>query len=245
VLEELLVNQRLHPRVIQQVLGGLTYEEENSAPAERLVAGRLSQLLKFDARISAKRRILVFVGPHGAGKTSVIAKLASKLQESFQLKVGLVEVNHTSLEAPFHLGTFAGLMKMPCCFVDKVAYQRGSKAYQMALADLDLCDVVLVDSDGRTKVPSVREDEIEPILVLPAAWRSEELIATARQYESTGYRRIAVSKIDACGFAGPLIEALVDLKKPLAFFSNGPRIPQDLEPASARRLGRMLTQVLH
>ncbi len=245
MLEQLLANQRLHPRVIARMLSGLTYEEESSTPVERLVAGRLSQLLKCDARISAKRRILVFVGPNGAGKTSMVAKLAARLQDSFQLKVGLLEVNPTKLGVGFHLGTFAALMKMPCCYVDRAAYQRGARAHEMALEDLDSCDVVLVDGDGRTRIPALRSEQTEAIMVLPAAWKAEELVTTARQYETTGYERIAVSKLDCCGFAGPLIEALVELQKGLAFFSCGPRVPQDLEPASVRRLGRMLTQILH
>ncbi|MBX7144166.1 MAG: hypothetical protein K1X79_06925 [Oligoflexia bacterium] len=245
MLQDLLVGQRLHPKVIARMMCGVSFEEEASKPAERVVAGRLSDLLRFDARISAKRRILEFVGPNGAGKTTLIAKLASRLKEAFNLRVAMVGVESRNLAQGFHLGTFGSLTGIAFHAVERADYMRGTPAYRRMLTACDEADVVLIDSDGRTAVPDVRREETESIMVLPAPWRSDELVETMKRYESTGYSRLAVSKLDCCGFAGPLIDALLSVDKPLAFFSCGPRVPQDLEPASARRLGRMLTQVLH
>lgn len=245
MLQDLLAGQRLHPKVIARMMCGVSYEEECSKPAERLVANRLGDLLRFDARISAKRRILEFVGPNGAGKTTLIAKLAARLKEAFNLNVALVGVESHRLANGFHLGTFGSLTGIPFHEVERADYQRGSTAYRRILTSCDCADVVLIDSDGKTSVPDVRREETEGIMVLPAPWKSEELVEAVRRYESTGFARLAISKLDCCGFAGPLIEALVGLEKPLGFFTCGPRVPQDLEPASARRLARMLTQILH
>lgn len=245
MLEEILVNQRLNPRVIARMLSGLTYEEEHSEPADRLLAGRISHLVKFDARISSRRRILTFVGPSGSGKTTIIAKLAARFREAFQLRPGFVSVEGLKTSNAFHLQTFAALMEMPCIRVDRHSFRAGNVRYTQALEQLDDCDVVFVDSDGHTSVPLVREEESEVVMVLPAPWSKEELIATARRYAGSRFERLIISKMDRCGFAGPLVEALFELEAPLAFFSCGPRVPQDIEPASARRLAKMLTQILH
>ncbi|MFM1847434.1 MAG: hypothetical protein RL417_908, partial [Pseudomonadota bacterium] len=45
---------------------------------------------------------------------------------------------------------------------------------------------------------------------------------------------------DESGYIGPVVNTLIGLEKPVAFFTTGQRVPEDIEPASARRLAWML-----
>lgn len=245
MLQELLINQKVNPKLISRMLNGLTYEAERSMTAEILLAAKLSNLITFDARICCKKKILAFVGPRGAGKSTAIAKLATRLRETFQLKIGLLSCEASRLGDGFHLKTFAELMGLPYACNTDSSFIDESAGIDRAIAKLADCEVVLLDTNGKPAIPQIVNASIETIMVLPAPWRSEELILTAKRYQNTGYTRLLISKLDKCGFAGPLTEALLEISKPLAFFSFGPRVPQDLEPASARRLANMLTQILH
>ena len=57
-------------------------------------------------------------------------------------------------------------------------------------------------------------------------------------------QRLVVTQLDRCGYSGPLVQGLLEVAKPVAFFGIGERVPQDVEPAAARRLARMLTRTL-
>jgi flagellar biosynthesis protein FlhF len=66
-----------------------------------------------------------------------------------------------------------------------------------------------------------------------------------QRFESYGCSRLVLTKIDRCGRLGPTVNAICESDLPLGFFGAGDRIPQDIEPASPRKLAALLLRRMH
>jgi len=240
MIEELLTDQRMNAGAIGLLTSGI--EAERSAiPAEKIISKRLSRLLKFDSRLPEKQKALALVGPVGAGKTTTIAKLAIQIRETFALNVGLLCTDIFRGGEGFHLQTFSTLAGLPCFALPR---EGGRAAYEEGLSSLSQCELVLVDTVGQAKADCLEGIDCERVLTVSAQWTQDEIVEVAARYDAYGVRRLAVTHLDRCGYSGPLVQGLLEVAKPLAFFGVGERVPNDVEPAAARRLARMLTRTL-
>lgn len=238
MLEELLIEQRLNAGA-RDLLMSQQGKESKHVSAEKLLSRRIAKLLRFDSRIPSEGVPMIFMGPAGSGKTVSVAKLAIRIRESLAVNVGLVSVEADTRNSAFHLATFANLSGFPF-----VGASGGRCALAEAVRKLDSCEVVLVDvAPGAER--RLGEIDSERLLVLPATLSQESLVGTAFNYERFGVQRLVASHLDCCGYSGPLLEAFLEIAKPLAFFGTGTRVPHDIEPAAARRIARMLTRPVH
>lgn len=240
MLEELLIDQRLNPGAIGLLMSGIE-AERRALPAEKIISRRLSRLLKFDSRLPENQKALALVGPVGVGKTTTIAKLAMQIRESFALNVGLISADIHRGGEGFHLHTFSMLAGLPSFVMPRFG---GKDAYQDGLKALADCELVLIDTVGDSNAASLDGIECERLLTVSAHWTQDEIVHTAARYNSFGFERMVITNIDRCGYSGPLVQGLLEVAKPLAFFGIGERVPNDIEPAAARRLARMLTRTL-
>ena len=129
---------------------------------------------------------------------------------------------------------------------------------ERAVSSLRGCDIILVDTPGcdlsdaraidNLSGELARVPAVETFLVLEAAG-SKEISHAKHAFRSLDCERIVVTKLDRTGFIGPVInlalEGSAECPKPLAFFSTGTRMPEDIEPATARRLARLLVRSMH
>lgn len=196
---------------------------------------------------------LALVGPTGVGKTTTIAKLAARIQMAFGIRIGLVSADSFRVGAGFHLQSYASLLSLPFRGVDP-SRPLGTELLK-AIHELSEMDLVLVDTSGCSPREEERLDELgaalsayeemEKILVLPAPGNEVDLRNTARQFDRIGYNRVILSKLDESAYIGPVLSTAHWIGKPLAFLTSGQRVPEDIEPASSRRLGWMLTRTIH
>lgn len=244
-LEELLDKQGINHTVISEILALAEHEggDEHSASLG------LSKVLSFDPRLPIKQNVIALVGPTGVGKTTTIAKLAARIRAAFDYEIALVSADHYRVGAGYHLKTYADLLNLPFTQIRRI---EDLDAIQQKFAHYDL---ILVDTPGYSPRDVNKINElgtalsdrtwIEKILTLPAPGNEYDLKAAANAFTKTAYERIIISKLDESGFIGPVVNTAAYLKKPIAFLTTGQRVPEDIEPASARRLGWMMTRVIH
>jgi flagellar biosynthesis protein FlhF len=99
----------------------------------------------------------------------------------------------------------------------------------------------LEDSERLAHFLATRED-IDTHLVLPASMKTADLSRVVDAFGVLKPRHLLFTKLDETRSYGPIFSEAARTGTPLSFFTNGQRIPEDLEAVTSERV---LNLVLH
>lgn len=203
------------------------------------VAGGLIASAAAGHGIPAKR-VLAFVGPTGVGKTTTIAKLAARLSLQLRKKVVLLTLDGYRIGAVDQLRTYASLIGIPFRFVSDVA------ELQTAVQDQSQRDFILIDTAGRGPrdaaamgALSALADgsiDMERHLVLSATTRSEDLEKIVEGFAPSRPDHLVFTKLDETSNFGPVFNELVRTGKPISYYTDGQRVPEDIHVLPKERI---------
>ncbi len=189
---------------------------------------------------------IALVGPTGVGKTTTIAKLAATYKLRHGLKVGLVTADTYRIAAVDQLRTYANIIGLPLQ-VALTPAEMGS-----ACAALRDCDVVLVDTAGRSPHDGGRLTELRAVLdaarphevhmVLSSATSESCLIAAAEKFAEVGPDRVIFTKLDEAVNFGVLVNVARRIDARLSFVTTGQEVPDKIEHGSAERIARLVLE---
>jgi|LauGreDrversion4_2_1035121.scaffolds.fasta_scaffold302954_2 flagellar biosynthesis protein FlhF len=194
--------------------------------------------------VAGRPWVVAVAGPTGVGKTTTLAKLAAEWRVARGMRVGLVAADAFRVGAFEQLRTYARIIDAPVRAAD------GRSSAIDALAALAECDVVLVDTPGRSHRDGGRIGEIadllgalrpdETHLVLPGSASSRTLAESATAFAAVRPSRIVLSKLDESEGLGALVGAVRASGVPVSWFTTGQEVPDDIERADARRFAERL-----
>ncbi|MCS7272793.1 MAG: flagellar biosynthesis protein FlhF [Fimbriimonadales bacterium] len=196
-------------------------------------------------REGRQRQVAVLVGPTGVGKTTTIAKLAAIHALDYNRKVALISLDTYRIGAVEQLRTYARIMDLPLHVAsDASEVQEGLEAF----AGYDL---VLVDTIGRGQrdeahLQAMRE-ALKPVrgivyLTLSATADTATLLDAAQRFAIFEPNAIILTKLDEAVRLGNCINLALRQTQPLAYFTTGQRVPEDIMLADATMLA---CRVLH
>ena len=187
---------------------------------------------------------IALVGPTGAGKTTTAAKLAVRRGMFGAARPGLLTLDTYRVGGMEQLATYAELAGVPF----EVVYD--ARDISAAMKRLSSCDVVIIDTPGRspasaelterwrTLLDEVAPDEVH--LVLPATVRPDLALDIARAYRATrdhcGASHVLLSKVDEVPRESGVADLALSLQMPTRWVSNGQEVPTDLQPGVQRIL---------
>lgn len=193
-----------------------------------------------DTKLRTGPLVVAFAGPTGMGKTSTVAKLASEALLRRKLKVGLINLDSQKPGAFDQLGTYAKLLNSPFRSASSQA------DFAAALKDFQGVDVVLVDTSGLSQKNAESHNKTIQILkslpdlklymVLSATTREAELYDAVTRFSELRPQGVVLSKLDEATIYGPIYNISQKVKLPLAYFTTGQKIPEDIELATAERV---------
>lgn len=190
--------------------------------------------------------VMVFVGPTGVGKTTTIAKLAGKLALKDKKKVGLVTIDTYRIGAVDQLRTYAEIMNLPFKVVFTV------KEMEEALESLKECDIILVDTTGRSSKNTMQLSElrlfIEKVkkpainLVISSTTKNKDLKSIIDGYSELKYNNIIITKVDETNTYGFIYNIAKLSQKPISYITNGQSVPDNIEVASKQKIISLILQ---
>jgi len=188
-----------------------------------------------------QRKIMMFVGPTGVGKTTTIAKLAARYayKLSQRHKVGIITLDTYRIGAVEQLMTYAKMMRLP---IETVV---DPSDFGDALNSLRHNDYILIDTVGssqhdKEKIEKLKSflkvdtfAEININLVLSAVTKYEDLVDIYKNFSLLPIDTFVFTKLDETKTYGNIFSLLLDTKKPVSYFSIGQEVPDDLMEAEA------------
>lgn len=216
--------------------------------ARRLAIARIAdQLATTGDRWSEFGGLVAFVGPPGAGKTSAIAKLAARWvlrHGNGELALISADVDRVgSIEETAHLGRLLGVR----AYNVEMLGELPAVLTRVASARLVLIDTTGVGPrDGRlaAAVRALRSTSatLEIALTLSASTQAGALEEAVGALGDAGQCACVLTKLDEAASLGGALSALIRARLPIAYVSEGRRVPDDLR--IARPLDLVSTAVL-
>lgn len=193
--------------------------------------------------VAAGPRVAALVGPTGVGKTTTIAKIAADLTLEGK-RVGLITVDTFRIAAVEQLKIYAGILNIPLEVVltpDELT---------TAISNFAAKDVILIDTAGRSQRDTEKLDElsmfltcndlIENYLVLSASADSAGLDETVRNFGTVPLTGLIFTKMDETLKPGIVVSQNFKTGLPVAYLTNGQKVPEDIEKATPGRLANTI-----
>ncbi len=197
--------------------------------------------------IAGKRPKFIFViGPTGVGKTTTIAKIASKFKVEEKAKVAFLTADTYRIAAVEQLRTYANILGIPL----KVIYS--AEEVKQAKEEFADYDIVFVDTAGRSHrnkeqrddiellINSIPEDERETYLVLSATTKYRDLIKITEAYSEIVNYSLIFTKLDETSCIGNLFNIRMLTEAPLSYATFGQNVPDDITRIDAQSIAKQL-----
>jgi flagellar biosynthesis protein FlhF len=233
-LTEIGVSQELAEQISQELPA-----DTDLAGARRAALTSLSELLPVGTPSWQEQGgRLALIGATGAGKTTTLAKIAVRwVLRHGPRELALVAADSVRIGAQDQLQALGQLLGVP------VHAPETFENLGATLAQLTRYRLVLIDTPGtsvrdpqlasRLAVLSAAGTHLQSALVLPANSQAGALEETVKRFAAVNPGCCVLTKLDEAASLGGVLSVLARARLPVAYVSEGQRIPEDLQPARA------------
>lgn len=191
-------------------------------------------------------KFIFFIGPTGVGKTTTIAKIASKFKVNEKANIAFLTADTYRIAAVEQLRTYANILGIPM----KVIYSEDEM--QQAKEEFSDFDLVFVDTAGRSHrnreqrddieklINAIPEDEREVYLVLSATTKYRDLIKITEVYSEILNYNLIFTKLDETSTIGNLFNIRMLTEAPLSYATFGQNVPDDIARVDAQNIAKQL-----
>lgn len=195
----------------------------------------------------SKPLIVFLIGPTGVGKTTTIAKLASRYKLNYGKSVGLLTTDTYRIAATDQLRTYANILEIP---LDVVLTKDDMNE---AIAKMGGLDLILVDTAGFSHKNKEQRKDMEDILnavdpafekdvylVLSATTKYRDLKAIVDIYKAFTDFHLIFTKLDETDVMGNILSTKLYANTDLSYVCNGQGVPDDLEVVNIQHVVKQL-----
>lgn len=192
-------------------------------------------------------KIVFFIGPTGVGKTTTIAKIASRLSVNEKKKVALLTADTYRIAAAEQLRTYAGILDTPF----RVIYS--AEELTTAVKAFQSFDYILIDTAGHSHNNEMQKKsmnqliqaiddgmEKEVYLVVSATTKYKDLIAITDAYLTLMDYKLIFTKLDETQTLGNLFNLRLYTGADLSYITCGQNVPDDIEQFSPQSTVKQL-----
>ncbi|HYH01464.1 MAG TPA: flagellar biosynthesis protein FlhF, partial [Bacillota bacterium] len=207
---------------------------------QQLLAAKLMFSEPLETGLDMKQQVIALIGPTGVGKTTTIAKLAANVNLYERKKVGLITIDTYRIAAVEHLKTYGDIMNLTV----EVVYSPAD--LEQAIANLSECDVILVDTAGRSPRNQAMMEELRKfiakpvietiLLVISATTQYQDMTVIEQKFSRIAYTHLVFTKLDETSSLGPIVSLAWNCKRPISYLTVGQNVPDDIVVANPDQL---------
>jgi len=231
--------------ISQEILNGLIPQVKKQDDAECCWQNLLALLAKSICvdghELLTHGGVYAFMGPTGSGKTSTIAKLAAR----FIIKhgadsVALVSTDNYRISAQQQLASFAQLLGIPMQCVsttlslDRLLIQFKNKK----LVLIDTAGMSRNDLDIAKQLQTLMHanGQVKRFLMIPATNQATVIKQSIELFKQYSPFSVIITKLDEATSLGEALSIVVKNSLPVAFTTDGQRVPEDIRVARSHHL---------
>lgn len=253
ILYNTLINNEVNERYINQILEEIERFLRPGNSVDTILSNVYQKLiLRFGQPNTidlsgAKPKVVFFVGPTGVGKTTTIAKIASKYKVDYERKVAFITADTYRIAATEQLRVYANILDAPMSIV----YSK--EELNAAIEKLSDYDIVFVDTAGFSHKNAAQCEEMkklidgvdevfekETYLVLSATTKYKDLVDIVNIYNDIAKYKIIFTKLDETTTYGNLLNIKLYSGADLSYTTNGQNVPDDIELFDTQKIVKQL-----
>ncbi|EJM41994.1 flagellar biosynthetic protein FlhF [Pseudomonas sp. GM33] len=217
----------------RDLLARITEIEEPRQAWRMLLAHLARMIVTPEVEPLEEGGVIAMVGPAGMGKTTTLAKLAARYVLKYGAQnIALVSMDSFRIGAQEQLKTLGRILNVPVTHVDP------GQSLVQALDPLLRKRVVLIDTAGLQASDPALRMQLESLagrgirsknyLVLATTSQKQVLTAAYHSYKRCGLAGCILTKLDETASLGEVLSLAISHELPVAYLTDGPRIPDDL-----------------
>ena len=245
-----LINNEVTEANANEILREIDYQnkqqlEDLLASVYQKIVLKLGQMKTIEVEKEGPK-IVFFIGPTGVGKTTTIAKLASKYKLEKKCKLAIITADTYRIAAVEQIRTYANILSVPI----EVVYT--SDEIKSAIDKYQDYDLIFIDTAGRSHnnneqredvkkmIESIRGYHQEIYLVLSATTKYRDLVKITQVYSDITNYRIIFTKIDETSALGNVLNIRMMTNAPLSYTTFGQNVPDDIVVTDAQYIAKQL-----
>ena len=212
-----------------------------------LARGLLRELLTRQIQVAGplvpgdRARVFAFLGPSGVGKTTTLAKIASRMALSEGLDVVMITTDTYRVGSVDQARRYAELIGVPFVVADR------PEMMSAAFRTYANVDAILIDTPGRafendqvrTELKGLLAATGEPVemhMLMAATYSTVQQATILSRFSSFNPTQVLVTKVDEATETGSIYNIIRQSELPLSYLTVGQRVPEDIELARAGRI---------
>lgn len=253
LLYNTMIDNEVSEQYANQIIDEIEKTNKPNVPFDYVLANIYQKMiLKFGKPLKlmpAEKgpKVVFFVGPTGVGKTTTIAKVASKFHVEESRKVVLFTTDTYRIAAAEQLRTYANIMGVPF----RVIYSEDEM--KQSVEEFKDFDFILVDTAGHSHKNEAQKEimngffhsvegiaEKEVFLVLSTTTKYRDLVIIADSYSAMTKYNLIFTKLDETMTLGNLLNLRLYTDASMSYVTYGQNVPDDIEVFNPQKTVKQL-----
>ncbi|MBQ3514846.1 MAG: flagellar biosynthesis protein FlhF [Lachnospiraceae bacterium] len=252
LIYEQLVRNEVEPVYAKQMIYEVTKKGDKDIQLDNILSAVYQRIvlnlgemetIQFQGK---KPKIVFFIGPTGVGKTTTLAKIASKHKLENNAKIAMITADTYRIAAVEQLKIYANILSVPVEVIYEVNELKDN------IEKFNQYDLILVDTAGRSHknleqcqdvkdlISSVSEYEKEVYLVLSATTKYKDMQKIVDTYSDIPGCRLIFTKLDETSAYGNILNMKLKTDLALSYTTYGQDVPDDICIMDSQMIAKQL-----